>query len=643
MKTSPFRRHVARRRPQPIAVLAAVAFAAASLTAAPTRADQFAVEMPAKSCQAFFEFRGLDGQRDAFEQTAAYRSMVRSGFAKVVDSYLTNNLIKTIDNDDDRDMVMQYDAAAEEALNWLVANGAAGAVYAFTEDGDIDIAPVLILPRADEAIGFLNSLATYPESEISLEPADDGLYKLNVDRESIDVARAGDLLLIGDDDDLKRLVSMVAENGPDVTTHELWPSDAGDAVSVGFGDLSGVQYLAGEKRVPSGPKSPDGPTIRELMSVIGYDTLKAASTVHRIDGNAIRCVGTIQRNDRESAVADAKLSGSMTLDDLPPLPADTYGFSATRVDLNEIVPLVRDNLFALMEKYPDAGSRSSREEFDAGYNELVEELRFDPAAELVPALGSIVGVFDQPGGGPIFIPTTVYASVRDRAKLREIANKLADLVEQENRQAIVSRNQGDGYDRLTISVQNTPIVLDLGLSDEWAIISGNTLAVDAFFSRAGDDSAERWTASDDLLERNPALGGEFLSMTYVDPAATWQRGSMYLSMGLPLASQAVGRPLPPPQLPLSAMTKEMFPNVLVVQGGEDGVRLESTASAPAFPGAASVTLGPLLAPAILAPAIGTAIDASERAERRIRNAQEAELFEERIDEPVEDPAAEPVR
>ena len=562
----------------------------AGLLPQPAAADSQADDVPLADCQAYFEFRGLADRRSEWEQTAAYRSMVRSGFGKVIDRYLTNAIKEAIPPDQ-RDFAEAADTKIDQAVDWLIANGAAIAVYRLREDEPNKLSKpdvVVIIPRADEAIGFLSGLGGNGRGP-TFTPGDEGRYTLSVQGNEVHAVRVGQTLYFtprmeATDAIRDRAMKQTAS----VSSHELFPADAGDAVSVGFGDLRNLQDRLKTIRVDDG--GDDKPTVHEVLGVFGLESIASGQTVHTIDGETIRYRSSVSTNGQPNNVARTKLNGKMTLTDLPPLPSDVVGFSFARADLAKLIPAIEGNLYALFDKYGENGD-DSREELDEGYNALVDELGFNPIRELLPALGSVIGLYDQPGGPPIALPTTLVVSVRDRATVRRCFGELIDRLKSEDGDDYdISRTEGKTYDRIRVQRLGTPLVVDYGLSDEWAIISLHPNAVESFF----DESSKRWGASDDLLARNPKLGGEFLSMTYVDTAQTWQRGNLYLSMGLPFLGQFTGRPIAPPTLPLDQMTGSMFPNVTVVTGSDAGVDIDCTASAPAFLGGSSVTLGPVV-------------------------------------------------
>ena len=546
-------------------------------------------DVPLADCQAYFEFRGLADRRAEWEQTAAYRSMVRSGFGKVIDRYLTD-AIKGAIPPDQKDFAEAADAKIDQAVDWLVANGVAVAAYRLRDDRpgklpEPDI--VVIIPRADEAIGFLSGLGGTGQGP-TFTPGDEGQYTLSVRGRDIHAVRVGQTLYF-----TPRMKATDAirdramKQNASVSSHELFPGDADDAVSVGFGDLRNLQDRLKTIRVD---EDEEKPTIHELLSVVGLESVTSGQTVHTIDGEAIRYRSKVSTNGQPNDVAKIKLNGKLSLADLPPLPGDVVGFSFARADLTELVPAIEGNLYSLFDKYGEKGDKS-RADFDRDYNNLVDELGFNPVKDLVPALGSVVGLYDQPGGPPISLPTTLVVSVRDKATVRRCFGGLIDRLEREDgRDYEINRTEGKTYDRIQVQRIGTPLVVDYGLSDEWAIISLHPGAVEAFFNESGS----RWSPSKDVLARNPKLGGEFLSVTYVDTAQTWQRGNLYLGMGLPFLGQFTGRPIAPPRLPLDQMKASMFPNVTVVTGSDDGVDIECTASAPAFLGGSSVTLGPII-------------------------------------------------
>lgn len=557
---------------------------------------------PAEQCLGYFEFRGVGDQREQWEQTAAYRSMIRSGLLKVTRKYLAANLIDTMP-DRRRDQVRWVDAQAEAVTTWIIENG--GAVGAWGDLSD-EPAVAVLLPDGQTALGYLREFGgdapqPLPESAGLTEEGDG--YRFSLDRSlAFAVLPYRDTLILSDT--MANAVDVrdrIEAGGPSVSQHPKFPKDVSEnALLVGFTDFEPLQAASDQLPPQRTEFGPTPLTVRQVLEPLGVFDLTDLDLHSRIDGEAIRTTFRINTDGSPRGPAAVKLNSSLTLADLPPIPANSPGFAVSRLKGEQVYEATLDALAkVVVAANPDVQSEAAaRELIDT---EIDTNLRrqFDgenPVEVLLPALGDLVGLYDMPAAGPLTPQTTLFVSIRDRETFQAFFEGLLDVLSEQlpAERGTIEFENADGFDRFTFRYTGLPFPVVGGLSDGWAVIGFDKGGVDSFFARAASGEGG-WQPSEEVLARSPQLSGEFVSMTYIDTAASWKRGQTYLAMGLPLAGAATGKPLPPFPFPSdSYLTKPMFPNVTVATASDDGVVVECVASAPAFPLGSSVAVGPAL-------------------------------------------------
>ena len=605
----------------PRTLLLAAAALAVGLTLHSLRSDgdrhaaaPMADSLPAAGCQAFGEFPGLGDRRDAWEQTAAYDAMVSSGLLKTLRSYVDQQFIGKL-RGNDKEQVGFVAEKLEEAGRWAVENGAAAGVW-FDPQSMPQPVVAVILPQPQTVIEFLEGVADElgPSGEaFSREGAG---YRFNLDgNDGVSLLVDGDRLIASDSmASCEALKKHIAANRAPVSGHPLYMQGEGQTLLGGFVDLELVQQIAANMK-----QGENEPTFGELASLGGLGTLTGIQWRQHFDGELIRTKARVNTNGSPEGAVKIKLSGKMSLDDVPPVPANTPGFACSRVDVAAIAADVKERVLNLADKYNEPGD-GNREDLERQYAELTEELGFDPIAEALPAFGDLVGLFDDASGGPLSPPTHAFISVRDKAKIVEVVNTLIEKSGVENGNDVaIARQSLETHDVLSITPKGSPVSIIFGLSDDWAVIGPNPMSVNSFFERVASREAG-WQASDELLAANPELGGDFVSMTYIDTAQTWQRGMMYTQMAFPMIGAALKQPLPPPMLPsASRLGQKMSPNVIVITGDDSGAEIHGTTSAPPFPLGSSVAGGialPAIGMGLVLPAVGQARTAARRSQSK---------------------------
>ena len=575
--------------------------------------------LAAKDCAAFVEFEGLDAHRTDYEKSAAHAAFVESGLSDSLERYARQILDQVSDADDARKTADVR--LIREAIDVFADAGLSAALYlrpvpdAGPNDAPARPVPLVMVNDYARFAEFARSLKTQlaeayggaadvrvtvtDEAVVFSEPApgEDAVTVRNVDGRGL-------MLIEGVVSEADAEAAM--SGGTPVSSHEKFPGDAGGFLTA-FADLDAVRAV-----VETLPDGRGGVSAREALAIFDVDKLHALTATARFEGPGVQGVMRLSVDAEAGSLFDPALSPAFTLGDLPPLPTDAVGFGFTTIKPEDLATRV-------MDRVVEFARRAGEEDFEAEYEQAKQQfvgVTGGTPEEILGSFGPVFGVYDEPLAGGFTIPTVLVAGVRDAERIKQTVARLRPIAEQTAEGNLtLTAEERDGYTLLTVNILGSPFTPMLGLSEDWAVLTAAPYAVEEFFARVSGEE-ESWEPSAATLAARPELSGEFLGVSYVDTAATWNTGLQYLPMGLAVAGQATGRPIPPPRLPRpSKITGPMFPNVSVTVPVEGGVETRSYGSAPPLPaGSASGTSVPVVAvlTALLLPAVQQAREAARR-------------------------------
>ena len=594
-----------RRRILALIVLAAVAATSWTYAQRGSNSRPLLIEdvLPAKDCVAFFSFEGIAAHEDEWEKTAFYESIVDSGLLESVTDYA-------------RDVLAAQgveDSGAEKAISDVVEhirdNGVGIAVY--PNSFDLEEPPEFALAISDGQ-AFVSKFQAILELEPIAEEVDveevEGRYILEIDGSEVTAWLRDDTLLVTGP---PRLADAIDEridqsDGP-IRGHDLYRGDR--ALCRAYLDVAHIFELIDEG-VGAHPKT--GVRVSEILEAAGVSGLQGVTFHQSINGAAIDDLTEVLIDPNNRGIFDELTAKPLKLGDMPPLPENVAAFSFTRCDLLNVFDEVLDRMKTVEGKIGKEG------EVEEGLLEAEADLGFPPR-DVLAGFGDVFGLYDQSDAGMLAPPIVAVASVRDRAKIVEVAQRIIELADLESSEGINVDFADEGtHDRVTIST-NSPISVSLGVSDKWAVAAMTPSYFTDFFARV-DENETGWQPDAELLARRPELNSEFNAATFVDTSSTWKSGISFLPMAFGFVGQATGQAVPLPRLPRTRnITGPMFPNVSVTVATETGYEVRSSASAPPLP--TTVSSGALSNPAVLLFGVGLTLPAVQGAREAARRTQ----------------------
>ena len=571
---------------------------------------------------------GLEKHKAAWEKTAAYESMYESGMVRVVEK-----VFEWVG----QQAGSQQNPEVEEAMKHLEAHGLTIAVSLPVAQGPPIPQVTIIFHKAAKYEPILSGLARnfggfagvqFDQQEVKDRTVTRGAVPNSPDVEVGIWAEGEHLIVVAGRDAVSAGISVAVGDAPNLTTNSLWKkfnydTKGFEATSVGWLDFKSLRNTFGQMPIPE----TSGRTVDDVLKTVGLHNLDTVAIQYGYNGKALWSETSVEIDGPRSGLLALSDQKPMTLADLPPLPTNTNGFNAMRIEpsamWSTLTQLVREGMaFA-----PPEAARQTVGVLD----NLPQILGLDPKTDLFDALGDVTCVFADPDQG--FFGTGMGAMIKvvDAEKLKTSVNKLLLMGEQASHGEFkVHRSEKHG--RELILFQFGPVQAGaLTIDDGWLIAGLMPQSVEATLLRI-DGKLNSWQPTQAQTQAFNALPKSFTSITVGDPQGSWQAliklAPILLSVGqVALKEERIISPemelpitiadIPPAEL----VVRPLFPNVAVTTSDENGIHVTSRQSLPGIPiiggisegnGVVTVAIGT----ALLLPAVQQAREAARRTQSK---------------------------
>ena len=583
---------------------------------------------------AYLTFAGTDAAGPALADTAAYDALFASGLLPAVRASVDGLRAKaqTESNGPER-------ALLERALALGAAAGRGGASLAVGvgEGLPLPTAFLVVHDGADEGEALLDSL---PEDlkerlrfrDVLIEGVPVTAFNIPdlPPPFAFGVWRQGDSLVVAfGPGAVQKAAAVTAGEADGLGSHRLMATAApAGAVAGGFFDAAAlVDRFGATGAYPADWRESGTVTVGDLLGAVGVDALDSLAGHVRAEGRAVKSVSEWKLRGEPRGLLAALDPPTMSLGDLPPMPAATTGFAAASLDLTGIYDGVIESLANLAElQEPGSPPRDLLANAGGLANEFAG---IDVRAGLIEPLGDVLAVYGDPSDGGLFgLGFGLAAAVGDapalRATLRsQVERLLRELPPDASEVFKFETVRRDGVDMSVFSVAGVfrPTV---AVTDDWLVVGPGPQAVEAFRLRA-DGRLPRWVPEGDWEDPFARVPAEFTVISAADPRPTVALLNALLAGGLPALNQFGGSGvgageafLPPAEL----VTGPLFPNVSWTErldgGGEvgGGVRGTGYASLPVntLAGGGSSVATPAILVSLLLPAVQQARAAARRSQ-----------------------------
>lgn len=377
---------------------------------------------------------------------------------------------------------------------------------------------------------------------------------------------------------------------------------------------------------------PEKRTVATVLETLGLDSFNSILMQTGYRGRSLWNTVDIDAPAPRKGLMGLATPGAatMTLDDLPPLPASHVGFAAQSFSLADAY----DKVLELVEAGAEFAPPDVKDSIEQWIEQIPEVLGCDPRKDLLAHLGPIQCLYSDSNQGLLSAEYALVLQVKDAAKLRRSIDKLLEhLAEQipAKYATTISRDK-HGLKLTTVQIGGGMVSPTFLIDEKWLCVGMSSQAVESFGLRLKGE-LPTWKPDPETAEVLAFVPKKFSSLSLSFPRPTI-RGLIsavpllvgFAQTGLSQASELAGMPLitlstqaadiPPAEV----VVKPLFPNVTWCIVDDTGVHFTSRSSAPAVPmigGADGSTIAvTAVLVALLLPAVQQAREAARRTQSR---------------------------
>jgi prepilin-type processing-associated H-X9-DG protein len=584
-----------------------------------------------KSAVAYIGWDGSQAHQRDWQATAAYQSLYETGLADVMRKLLVFILQQS--GASTADVLPLLDHITTQGVSLAVSIPEAGpplpqAIVVLHQGRDL-------LPTVDRFIR--RAIA----GEIPVQTRTLGFREVNsvVVPNSPGVefgwwAEGEHLVLAGGIDVVNATVEVAEGRSPNIRDNALWaPSHEGDADRVtslvSWVDFAALRETYGQMPIPNPNPQAEPLSVDRILEASGLSQLGPLVYRSGYAGAAMWSEMTLAAPEPRTGLLAPWGYETITLDQLPPMPATMSGFYARSLDWSK----VHDETIALLRRVAQLGPPEAAGQLEEAFGEVDRALGIDLKRDLFDPLGGVACVYADQLQGFMGFGAVLAIEVDDAPRLRTtLANLLLRASVETRGQVQIRAVPKYGREMTVLQFSEFPFAPTLCVDDKWLVVGLTAQSVESFLLRL-DGKLPVWEAGEEHAEGLAQFEAEFASISLTDPRDTMKSllgtAPMLLSfVGFGMAQQQrMGRPGPalpftPEEIPPTELVvAPLFPNVSVCTTDNAGVTWRSRTSIPSVPlttsfggGSGVAVTGTLVA--LLLPAVQQARMAARRTQSK---------------------------
>lgn len=616
-----------------------IAAVALSPSRAQNRVSQSPDKLIPKDALLFIRWDGTKAHAQGFSETAAHEALYESGLMPVLEKAFNG-------------------IASQAGPAGSILDGPAGQALSHIKDHGVRLSVALAAPGPNgPPMPLPYSVAVFPEAgqfAVPLSQMLQQMARMEVAIQEIDGRQIstfvipdtpgielgwwveGDHLMVAAGmNSLPIAVAVASGEAPNITENPLWKEFGPDAVDfemtgLSWLDIGKLRDTFGQMPIPVPMPGPDGQplTVNTIAKVAGLDNVGAAVSQSGYNGKALWSETVLQVEGEKRGLLALGDHETFTLDQLPPLPADTTTFAAASFSLSKFY----DDVLTIVRDAAKLGPPEIAQQIEQGVEAAPQIIGFDPKTDLFDTLGNITTFYmdssqDFFGFGGIAVVT----EVKDAEKLQRTLDHVLLMAEAAaGGEFSVVRSEKYGRTIITFAVEGVEFG-GLVVDKNWVIAGLMPQTAEAALLRI-DGKLDRFVPSRELQVALDAVPKEFTSITVSNPRRIYRALMGYaplLFSGAQAGLRNSGVFPPDLELPVALadvppselVVRPLFPNVMVSESTENGFRWVSRGSLPSLPfggdvgGVGSVgSIGVLTA--LLLPAVQQARTAARRTQSK---------------------------
>jgi hypothetical protein len=324
------------------------------------------------------------------------------------------------------------------------------------------------------------------------------------------------------------------------------------------------------------------PEISRLIEDLGLKSVKSATFVGGFDGAMERGIAEIDIPGPRKGLLALLSTKKLSLAELPPLPEDLSGFSASNFNAGRVYDAGIQVVEAIVRVVAPDQADNVRE----GLNQVEGFLGVKLGEDLFGSFGDMWVAYNSPSEGPPLLGKVYLFKLKDENKLRDSLGKLIGVIPQLPGVPVEMKKRtyhGVEVSTLQVNVPGQISALSFATHKGWFVVGNYPQGVYGYILRA-NGALPAWKASPELTKALAAFPKEFTSVSVTDPRPIVRTVLSLLPPAIALANGFTAmtpnvRPFDIGLVPhAQEATRHLFPNVTVSTDDGKKIRYETRAS-----------------------------------------------------------------
>ncbi len=362
-----------------------------------------------------------------------------------------------------------------------------------------------------------------------------------------------------------------------VATHPLYQRVAGfkefPTVTRGFFDLGSVLGVASEVH----------PAAAKIIDELGIKGLKNITFASGFDGPAERSVVDADMSGPRRGLLSLASQKKISLKDLPVLPDDVKGFSASSITINKSYDVLTGTIDGVVRIFaPDKA-----DDLKQAIKDVEGAVGVDIGKDLFGSFGDVIVTYNSPTDGILGTGAVVAMQAKDSKKIIGSIEKLVKAIPNNpGGEVVLKRKPYHGGEIIQVMLvgQANSHIATFGIYKNWFVYAQFPQPIKGFILRQ-EGELPAWKADEALTKALAQFPNEFTSIAVSDPRPTVRTVLAATPFVLNLANTFGGlggqfgilpgfRPFDLEHIPhAQEATRHLFPNVTI--STDDGKRIRS--------------------------------------------------------------------
>lgn len=583
----------------------------------------------------YIGFDGGDRHKAAFEKTAAYDALYKSGLMDVFK--------KAVDRLQEQAGTAGVDQALSSTIlkivQHVIDHGAsiAVAIEPNNQGPPIAFATVVLHDAAEFKMPIEQGIQLAMQGQVPLATATKHGREVTSgvipDSPGVEVgwwveAKKHLVFTVGING-VESALSVADGSAPNVTTNALFQKSSSakgfEQNALAFIDFASLRKTFGGFPLPPTPTGKNF-TVADVLKTLGLDTLNSVVSQSGFKGRACWTEITVDAPGPRSGLLSLMDQPSFTIKDLPALPPQLLNLVAVSIDSGKSF----DTVFGVIRDIANMGDPRAVDQMNQGLAQAEAILGFRIREDLLAPLSGPMCLYVDATAGQGFDFTGlskigVALSTKDADKLRGTLQKLFDLINQQaGGEVVIEKSAKMGRDMHVIRIRQAGFITPTICVDKnWMHIALMSQAIDSALLRT-DGKLPTWKPGEDHTAGLSELPQSFTSLSIGDTQTAYRQllGAAPMLIGsIDTAlrqnpNSSFEMPIKPEDLPPAELVvQSLFPNISVGTVNESGGKQYARTSLPGFD-IGSTPAVVAIGTALLLPAVQQAREAARRTQAK---------------------------